>query len=136
MLSIAVEGARATPVPPRFEVSANGLQTAFLDAPEPATLVSATVEGPTPVFGSVPDWSNTIRRQVDRIRTAGMDNDGDLDLVAVCYFSMSFPPYEDWHNFIYFNDGSLEAGNADLKRHPTRKAFGVEDGRSVTEVTA
>lgn len=39
-----------------------------------------------------------------------VDYDGDNDVVVGCYHSDSYPPYDDWHNFIYLNTGSeLEA---------------------------
>lgn len=65
--------------------------------------------GPSP-FGTEPDWMNTLRRQVGALEIADMNGDGHNDLVVGCYISNSFPPYDDWHNLIYFGTGSgLEA---------------------------
>jgi hypothetical protein len=61
----------------------------------------------TPPYGTVPDWDNTgFRVQVGGLAIADLELDGDLDLVVGCYHSQSFPTYDDWRNFIYFNTGS------------------------------
>jgi hypothetical protein len=57
-------------------------------------------------YGTAPDWSNTVRRQVGALQVADMNNDGLNDVVVGCYISDSFPPYDDWHNLIYYNTGT------------------------------
>lgn len=70
----------------------------------------ATITGAGVPYGTVPDWQNTLRRQVGGLQAEDMNGDGLIDLVVGCYISNSFPPYDDWHNMIYFNvGGELEA---------------------------
>jgi len=64
---------------------------------------SAMAEVP---FGTVPDLVVELRRQIGGLAIADLNNDGLNDLVAVCYISNSFPPYEDWHDMIFFNSKS------------------------------
>ncbi|MEM7352089.1 MAG: hypothetical protein AAF657_14915, partial [Acidobacteriota bacterium] len=98
----------------RLEVSENGLETieylvrdAVAPLPERSgTRISGTTVWGTPIYGAAPDWQNDIRRQIGGVEVADLNGDGLLDVVAVCYNSSAFPPYDDWHNFIYFNTGS------------------------------
>jgi len=64
---------------------------------------SAAAEAP---FGTVPDLTVNLRRQIGGLAIGDLDADGLNDLVAVCYISNSFPPYEDWHDMIFFNSPS------------------------------
>jgi len=64
---------------------------------------SASAEAP---FGTAPDIVVNLRRQIGGLAIADMDADGLNDLVAVCYISNSFPPYEDWRDMIFFNSKS------------------------------
>ena len=64
---------------------------------------SATAEVP---FGTMPDLTVNLRRQIGGLAVADMDGDGRNDLVAVCYVSNSFPPYDDWHDMIFYNSAS------------------------------
>jgi len=92
----------------RIEVSADGRLTVELEA-EP-TDGTVTTRGSAVPFGAAPDWSFNDRRQVGGLRVADMNDDGLPDLVGGCYNSNSFPPYDDWRNFILFNTGTeLEA---------------------------
>ena len=79
-----------------------------LAAGAPAARVSPDVATGTPElpFGNTPDWQNTIRIQVGGLAFGDLNSDGKPDLAAVAYQSNSFPPYEDWRNFVYFNTGS------------------------------
>ncbi|MBN2016922.1 MAG: T9SS type A sorting domain-containing protein [Candidatus Cloacimonetes bacterium] len=61
-------------------------------------------------YNLTPDWQNSMRVQVGGLQVYDMNNDGYNDVVVGCYHSDSYPPYDDWHNFIYLNTGSsLEA---------------------------
>ncbi len=64
------------------------------------------VRGGSVPFGTVPDQSVELRRQVGGLQIADIDGDGRNDLVAVCYISNSFPPYEDWRDLVFFGNGS------------------------------
>jgi len=63
-----------------------------------------------PPFGLEADWSLQLRRQVGAVRIADMNGDQINDLVVGCYISNSFPPYEDWHDMIFYGTGQPGAG--------------------------
>lgn len=87
-------------------VSDDGLEMVRLDAIQPGG--GATRGGDAP-FGTTPDWQNTVRMQVGALQIADMNGDGWNDVIVGCYISNSFPPYDDWHNLIYYNhEGTLE----------------------------
>jgi hypothetical protein len=92
----------------QIEVSEDSWQTVILEKEQDRQDVSfATDEVP---FNSSPDWSCDLRMQVGGLSMADLDADGDLDLAIGCYHSQSYPPYDDWRNFILYNiDGELEA---------------------------
>ncbi|MCD6329622.1 MAG: T9SS type A sorting domain-containing protein [Candidatus Cloacimonetes bacterium] len=61
-------------------------------------------------YNLTPDWQNNFRVQVGALQVYDVDNDGYNDVIVGCYHSDSYPPYDDWHNYIYFNQGTaLEA---------------------------
>jgi len=61
-------------------------------------------------YNTTPDWQNNFRIQVGALQVCDINYDGYNDLIVGCYYSDSYPPYDDWHNFIYFNTGNeLEA---------------------------
>lgn len=92
----------------RIEVSADGHETAILDGAANSGTVTAI--GNRVPYGDAPDWDNDLRRQIGGLQVADMNGDGLPDVVAGLYQSNSFPPYESWHNTIYFNiGGELEA---------------------------
>jgi len=88
-------------------VSDDGRETVLLSADPGGGHV---VRGGDAPFGTTPDWQNSVRRQVGALQVADMNGDGWNDVVVGCYISNSFPPYDDWHNLIYYNlGGTLEA---------------------------
>ena len=91
----------------QFEVSEDGWQTAVFDhsqGQQHESLITDVVP-----YNSSPDWSCNLRMQVGGLAIADFNADGDLDLAVGCYSSQSYPPYEDWRNFILYNiDGELE----------------------------
>lgn len=85
------------------EISEQGLPAG---APAARVLPAVGAGQPALPFGSTPDWQNTIRIQVGGLAFGDLNRDGKPDLAAVAYQSNSFPPYEDWRNFVYFNTGT------------------------------
>jgi hypothetical protein len=43
--------------------------------------------------------------QVGGLNFGDFDNDGDMDLATGCYHSQSYPPYDDWRDFVLTNTG-------------------------------
>lgn len=68
--------------------------------------VSRTPGGAVP-YGDVPDWQNTLRLQVAGLAFGDLNGDGRNDLAVGTYDSNSFPPYDDWHDYVYFNTGTM-----------------------------
>ncbi len=88
-----------------LETSADG-RLITRRCPEETPPPSTNALGGTVPYGTTPDWQNAIRRQVGGLQIADVNGDGKLDLIAVCFNSSSFPPYDDWRNFIHFNTGT------------------------------
>jgi hypothetical protein len=57
-------------------------------------------------FGTEPDQIVQLRRQIGGLAIADVNGDGRNDLVAVCYISQSFPPYEEWQDMIFYGNGA------------------------------
>ncbi len=84
-----------------YEVSKNGHVFAFNEG----TPAFGT-EGVGVPYGATPDQQVDLRRQIGGLRVADMDGDGNNDIVAVCYVSNSFPPYDTAKDMIFFGNGS------------------------------
>jgi len=85
-----------------IEVSDDGRETVRVPA---RSLPEGGIAGDGLPYGTSPDWSCPLRRQVGATQIADMNGDGKPDLVVGCYISNSFPPYDDWHNMIFSNLG-------------------------------
>ena len=104
--SVVSGSGAADPVGPMgYEVSEDGLRTAPLSASATDGTGWAVRGGGVP-FGTAPDQVVEMRRQIGGLQIADMDGDGNNDLVAVCYISNSFPPYEEWDDMVFFGTGS------------------------------
>ena len=95
----------------QLEVSEDGHLTAKHEMYAPSS-PAVSARGVYVPFGAEPDWMNTIRRQVGALEIADLNGDGHNDLAVGCYISNSFPPYDDWHNLIYYNTGTGLEANA------------------------
>jgi hypothetical protein len=90
---------------PAVEVSEDGHQTVRV-APAPTDNTGWVSESASVPFGTTPDVEINLRRQIGGLQVADMNNDGFMDVVAVCYISNSFPPYDEFQDQIYYGDGS------------------------------
>lgn len=82
-----------------YDISPDG-RTTVRPGTENAHAVVA--RGSTLPFGTIPDLVVNLRRQIGGLRIADVNGDGHNDLVAVCYISQSFPPYENWQDMVFF----------------------------------
>lgn len=87
------------------EVSADGLTTADLSGLRPVSAGWAP-RGSAAPFPTTPDQTVQLRRQIGGLQIADIDQDGNNDLVAVCYISQSFPAYLDWEDMIFYGTGA------------------------------
>ncbi len=84
-----------------YEISKDGHHFA-VTADEP----SVARRGAGVPFGITPDQQVDIRRQIGGLKVVDIDGDGHNDLVAVCYISNSFPPYDSAKDMIFFGNGA------------------------------
>ncbi len=90
-----------------FEVSEDGRASVVVTA-APTDNTGWTARGLGVPFPTTPDLTLELRRQCGGLKVADMNGDGLNDIVVACYISNSFPPYEDWHDFILYNDYANE----------------------------
>ncbi|USN98272.1 MAG: VCBS repeat-containing protein [Phycisphaeraceae bacterium] len=86
-----------------FEISEDGRDVAF---PVAQQTQGQAARGSTLPFGTTPDIEVALRRQIGGLAVADMNGDGLKDVVAVCYSSSSFPPYDDWREMVFYNTPS------------------------------
>jgi hypothetical protein len=88
-----------------YDISSDGRDTSVANL-TPGHIVTI-LNVPLPI---APDYSCDIRMQVGSLDFGDFNNDGDPDLAVGCYHSQSYPPYNDWRNFVLVNnDGQLES---------------------------
>lgn len=104
-----------------LDISEDGHITADIDG-TPGQQYIVTDVVPLPVE---PDYVCSLRMQVGGLDFGDFDNDGDPDLAVGCYHSQSYPPYDDWRNFLLINN------NGQLETSPT---WFSQDMRSTTDV--
>lgn len=102
-LLIAMIAGQASGGEERIEISDDGRVVVTGD-PFPAESGGTVTLGAGIPFPTAPDLTLELRRQVGGIKVADMNGDGRNDIVVGCYISSSFPPYDDWHDFILYND--------------------------------
>lgn len=88
-----------------LEVSSDGRTTVAL-IPAATDGTGWVRRGSGVPFGSTPDQTIEMRRQVGALAIADLNGDGRNDLVVVCYTSQSFPPYTEWRDMIFYGNGS------------------------------
>ena len=58
-------------------------------------------------YGTAPSWSAMRERQCAALAFIDYDLDGDLDLAVGNYYSQSYPPINQYENFIFRNDNGV-----------------------------
>jgi len=103
LLVILLGPGRAAHAQVAFETSENGHVSVSLT---PQSTDNSGWSRGSFIFPTAPDLEINLRRQVGGLQVVDVNNDGLPDVVAVCYHSSSFPPYDDWHDMIFFNTGT------------------------------
>jgi hypothetical protein len=80
-------------------------RTTVTPRPSPTDNTGWTTRADEVPFPTEPDWQLNLRRQIGGIKIADVNGDGLPDLIAGVYHSNSYPPYDDFHDFILFNTG-------------------------------
>jgi len=92
----------------RIEVSEDGHCVVVIENSDNEPVITETND--IVPYSEQPDWTCDLRMQVGGLAMADLDGDDDLDLAVGCYHSQSYPPYDDWRNFILYNiDGQLQS---------------------------
>ena len=125
----------------RVEISPDGRAVVTGD-PYPAGSGGSVLLGAGVPFPTTPDLTLELRRQVGGLKVADMNGDGLNDIVVGCYISNSFPPYEDWHDFILYNDYANEPSDlgawpvwlSDNETHTGDVQVGEVDGQPGLEL--
>jgi hypothetical protein len=90
------------------EISDDGHTTVLSAEANAQTPLESFTEDVVPL-ALTPDYTCDLRMQVGGLNFGDFDNDNDPDLAVVCYHSQSYPPYDDWRNFLLINNnGQLE----------------------------
>jgi FG-GAP-like repeat len=89
-----------------FETSSDGHLRVSITGMGDAEPTDTGTRGIGVPFLGTPDAVVELRRQIGGLQIADFDGDGHNDLVAVCYISNSFPPYDDWHDMIFYGTES------------------------------
>jgi len=120
-----------------FDVSPDGLFQASTDA-RITDQNTGVVRGVGVPFGAEPDQTVELRRQIGGLQIVDIDNDGDNDLVAVCYISNSFPPYDNAQDMIFYGTGSgietTPGWLSDADIHAGDVQVGDIDGNGFTDI--
>lgn len=110
-----------------IEINEDGWRSAV-----PGPVSAASRLGSTLPFGTEPDFQIDLRRQIGGLAIADMNADGFNDIVAVCYISNSFPPYDDWREMIFYGstDGPSDTPGwlSDNQTHAGDVQIGDIDG--------
>lgn len=89
------------------DISPDGKLTNTYKASEASELGTVIKSALTIPYGTAPDWTSSLERQIGGMAFADYDGDGDLDLATGCYFSNSYPPIPNYEVLIYRNDNGV-----------------------------
>lgn len=116
-----------------YEFSKDGHAFAVNEADKPAGQRGVGVP-----FGTSPDQSVLLRRQIGGLKIVDIDGDGNNDIVAVCYSSNSFPPYDSAKDMVFFGNGAgidtSPGWLSDLDMHTGDVQIGDINGDSLPDI--